>query len=130
MNTGERSIVVKGTVVTVATRNEHDYIALSDMVRNFEGRALIEQWLKSEDTVLCLAVWEQLSNFGFNALEFEGIGNEAGRREKTSAIDVYATVGRYGGTYAHRDVASARGSAPSSHETVELSIHEERKQCR
>ncbi len=75
-----RSIVVKGTVVTIATRNEHDYISLSDMVRNFEGRgALIENWLRAKDTVLFLGVWEQLNNPGFNSLEFEGVKNEAGR---------------------------------------------------
>lgn len=121
MSTKSRSIVVKGTVVTIATRNEHDYISLSDMVRNFDGQgALIEQWLKAKDTVLFLGVWEQLNNPGFNSLEFEGIKNEAGRNsfflsvkkwtEKTGAIGVYASAGRYGGTYAHRDIAFEFGS--------------------
>jgi hypothetical protein len=121
MSTESRSIVVKGTVVTIATRNEHDYISLSDMVRNFEGQgALIEQWLKTKDTVLFLGVWEQLNNPGFNSLEFEGIRNEAGRNsfflsvkkwsEKTGAIGVYASAGRYGGTFAHRDIAFEFGS--------------------
>lgn len=116
-----RSITVKGTVVTIATRNQHDYISLSDMVRNFEGRgALIENWLRSKDTVLFLGVWEQLNNPGFNSLEFEGIRNEAGRNsfflsvkkwaERTGAIGVYASAGRYGGTYAHRDIAFEFGS--------------------
>jgi hypothetical protein len=121
MNTKNRSIVVKGTVVTVATRNEGDYISLSDMVRSFEGQgALIEQWLKAKDTVLFLGVWEQLNNPGFNSIEFEGIRNEAGRNSfflsvkkwvaKTGAIGVYAAAGRYGGTYAHRDIAFEFGS--------------------
>lgn len=80
MNSKNRSIVVKGTVVTIAMRNEHDYISLSDMVRNFEGQgALIENWLRAKDTVLFLGVWEQLNNPGFNSLEFEGIRSEAGR---------------------------------------------------
>ncbi len=116
-----RSLMVKGTVVTITTRNEEDYISLSDMVRNFEGQgALIEQWLKSKDTVLFLGVWEQLNNPGFNSLEFEGIRNQAGRNsfflsvkkwvEKTGGIGVYATAGRYGGTYAHRDIAFEFGS--------------------
>jgi len=116
-----RSIIVKGTVVTIATRNEHDYISLSDMVRDFEGQgALIEQWLKTKDTVLFLGVWEQLNNPGFNSLEFEGIRNDAGRNsfflsvrrwtERTGAIGVYASAGRYGGTYAHRDIAFEFGS--------------------
>ncbi len=121
MSTKGRSIVVKGTVVSIATRNEHDYISLSDMVRGFEGQgALIEQWIRAKDTVLFLGVWEQLNNAGFNSLEFEGIRSEAGRNsfflsvkkwtERTGAIGVYASAGRYGGTYAHRDIAFEFGS--------------------
>lgn len=121
MSSKSRSILVKGTVVTVATRNQHDYISLSDMVRNFEGQgALVEQWLRAKDTVLFLGVWEQLNNPEFNSLEFEGIRNEAGRNsfflsvkkwaEKTGAIGIYASAGRYGGTYAHRDIAFEFGS--------------------
>jgi len=73
-----RSITVQGSDVAIATRNEQDYISLTDMVRNFEGgSALIEQWLKNKDTVLFLGVWEQLNNPGFNSLEFDGIGSEA-----------------------------------------------------
>jgi len=80
VNTKSRSIVVKGTVVSIATHNAQDYISLSDMVRHFEGQgALIEQWLKAKDTVLFLGVWEQLNNPVFNSLEFEGIKSEAGR---------------------------------------------------
>jgi len=121
MSVKSRRIVVKGTTVTIATRNEHDYISLSDMVRNFDGQgALIEQWLKTKDTVIFLGVWEQLNNPGFNSLEFEGIRNEAGRNSfylsvkkwatKTSAIGIFASAGRYGGTYAHRDIAFEFGS--------------------
>jgi hypothetical protein len=119
--TSSRTIVVKGTTVAIATRGEQDYISLSDMVRNFEGHgALIEQWLKAKDTVLFLGVWEQLNNPGFNSLEFEGIRREAGRNSfflsvkkwvaATGAVGVYAAAGRYGGTYAHRDIAFEFGS--------------------
>ena len=91
-----RTIHVRGTEVTIATRHEQDYIALTDMVKNFDGgSALIEQWLKNKDTVLFLGVWEQINNPVFNSLEFEGIKNEAGR---------------YGGTYAHKDIAFEFGS--------------------
>lgn len=121
MSTKNRTIIVKGTIVTVATRNEQDYISLSDMVRNFEGQgSLIENWLRAKDTVLFLGVWEQLNNAGFNSLEFEGIKNEAGRNsfflsvkkwvETTGAIGLFASAGRYGGTYAHRDIAFEFGS--------------------
>ena len=116
-----RSMIVKGSPITVASRGEQDYISLSDMVRNFDGQgALIEQWLRAKDTVLFLGVWEQLNNPAFNSLEFEGIRNEAGHNSfflsvkkwvaATGAIGVYAAAGRYGGTYAHRDIAFEFGS--------------------
>lgn len=76
----KRAINVKGISVTVVERHEQDYISLTDMVQGFDGgSALIEQWLRNKDTVLFLGVWEQLNNAAFNSLEFEGIGNAAGR---------------------------------------------------
>lgn len=116
-----RVINVKGAEVTIATRHEQDYISLTDMVKRFDGgSALIEQWLKNKDTVLFLGVWEQLNNPAFNSLEFEGIRNEAGRNsfflsakkwiDATGAIGVYAKAGRYGGTFAHKDIAFEFGS--------------------
>ncbi|KAI5912119.1 KilA-N domain-containing protein [Thauera sp. 2A1] len=116
-----RSITVQGTDVAITSRHEQDYISLTDMVKNFDGgSALIEQWLKNKDTVLFLGVWEQINNRGFNSLEFEGIRNEAGRNSfylsakkwinATGAIGLYAKAGRYGGTYAHRDIAFEFGS--------------------
>jgi len=116
-----RSITVQGTEVAIATRHEQDYISLTDMVKRFDGgSALIEQWLKNKDTVLFLGVWEQLNNPGFNSPEFEGIRNEAGRNsfflsakkwiDATGAIGLHAKAGRYGGTYAHRDIAFEFGS--------------------
>ena len=116
-----RTITVKGTEVTVTTRHEQDYISLTDMVKNFEGAgALIEQWLKNKDTVLFLGLWEQLNNPGFNSLEFEGIRNESGRNsfflsakkwvDRTGGIGLEAKAGRYGGTFAHKDIAFEFGS--------------------
>ena len=116
-----RIITVQGAEVAIATRHEQDFISLTDMVRGFDGgSALIEQWLKNKDTVLFLGVWEQINNPAFNSLEFEGIRNDAGRNsfflsakkwiETTGAIGLYARAGRYGGTYAHRDIAFEFGS--------------------
>jgi len=116
-----RIITVQGAEVVIATRHEQDFISLTDMVRGFDGgSALIEQWLKNKDTVLFLGVWEQINNPAFNSLEFEGIRNDAGRNsfflsakkwiETTGAIGLYARAGRYGGTYAHRDIAFEFGS--------------------
>ncbi len=116
-----RIINVKGSAVTVATHHEQDYISLTDMVKHFDGgSALIEQWLKNKDTVLFLGVWAQLNNPGFNSPEFEGIRNEAGRNsfflsakkwaDATGAIGLHAKAGRYGGTFAHKDIAFEFGS--------------------
>jgi KilA-N domain len=116
-----RVINVKGSAVTVATHHEQDYISLTDMVKHFDGgSALIEQWLKNKDTVLFLGVWEQLNNPRFNSPEFEGIRSEAGRNsfflsakkwaDATGAIGLHARAGRYGGTFAHKDIAFEFGS--------------------
>jgi len=115
------TIEVQGTAITILAGEHGDYISLTDMVRNFEGgSALIEQWLKNKDTVLFLGVWEQIHNPDFNSLEFEGIRNEAGRNsfflsakawiDRTRAKGLIASAGRYGGTYAHADIAFEFGS--------------------
>jgi hypothetical protein len=115
------SIEVQGASIGILTQPGGDYISLTDMVRNFDGAgALIEQWLKSKDTVLFLGVWERINNPGFNSLEFEGIKNEAGRNSfflsakkwisVTGAKGLIASAGRYGGTYAHKDIAFEFGS--------------------
>lgn len=95
------------------------------MVKNFEGgSALIEEWLKNKDTALFLGVWEQINNPNFNSPEFEGIKNEAGLNtfylsakkwsDLTGAIGLQAKAGRYGGTYAHKDIAFEFGAWLSS----------------
>lgn len=119
--TKRSTIEVQGTAIGILSQPEGDYISLTDMVRNFDGAgALIEQWLKNKDTVLFLGVWERINNPGFNSLEFEGIRNEAGRNsfflsakkwiELTGAKGLIASAGRYGGTYAHKDIAFEFGS--------------------
>lgn len=122
MAKSKKSIIeVKGTEITIISSKGDDYISLTDMVRNFEGgSSLIEQWLKNKDTVLFLGVWEELNNSDFNSPEFEGIRNEAGRNsfylsakkwiQKTNAKGLIASAGRYGGTYAHKDIAFEFGS--------------------
>jgi hypothetical protein len=122
MSKAKKSVIeVQGTAITVIAKDHGDYISLTDMVRNFEGGgALIEQWLKNKDTVLFLGVWEQINNPDFNSLEFEGIRNEAGRNsfflsakswsERTRAKGLIASAGRYGGTFAHKDIAFEFGS--------------------
>jgi len=118
----KKSIIsVKGTEITILSKQSIDYISLSDMVKNFEGgSALIEQWLRNKDTIEFLAVWEQINNPDFNSLEFEGIKNEAGTNRfflsakkwitSTNAKGLIASAGRYGGTFAHKDIAFEFGS--------------------
>jgi len=107
---------VEGTLVTVVTHNKEDYISLTDMVReNESGSSIIENWLRNKNTLEFLSVWEDMYNPSFNSLEFEGIKSEAGLNRfaisvkqwiaKTNAIGLFAKAGRYGGTYAHRDIA-------------------------
>jgi hypothetical protein len=119
--TKRNTIEVQGTSISILSQPGGDFISLTDMVRNFDGGgALIEQWLKNKDTVLFLGVWERINNPDFNSLEFEGIRNEAGRNsfflsakkwiELTGAKGLIASAGRYGGTYAHKDIAFEFGS--------------------
>jgi hypothetical protein len=122
MKHGKKSTIeVQGSAIAILSQPGGDYISLTDMVRHFDGGgALIEQWLKNKDTVLFLGVWERINNPGFNSLEFEGIRNEAGRNSfflsarkwitLTGAKGLIASAGRYGGTYAHKDIAFEFGS--------------------
>ena len=121
MSQARSAIKVQGTSISILSQQGGDFLSLTDMVRNFDGGgALIEQWLKNKDTVLFLGVWERINNPGFNSLEFEGIRNEAGRNsfflsakkwiKRTGAKGLIASAGRYGGTYAHKDIAFEFGT--------------------
>lgn len=114
-------INVQGSPIAILKNADEDFISLTDMVKSFDGGgSLIEQWLKNKDTLLFLAAWERLNNPSFNSIEFEGIRMEAGRNsyfmsakkwiEKTNATGLMARAGRYGGTFAHKDIAFEFGS--------------------
>ena len=109
----KNKIIVQEQIITII---EDDYISLTDMVRNIEnGLVLIEKWLRNKNTIEFLGIWEEIYNTNFNSPEFEGIKNEAGLNRfslsvkmwinKTNAIGIIAKAGRYGGTYAHKDIA-------------------------
>ena len=109
-------INVEGSEISIIAIDDKDYISLTDMERNIEnGLALIEKWLRNKNTIEFLGIWEEMYNPDFNSLEFEGIKNEAGMNrfvlsvkqwvEKTNSIGIVAKAGRYGGTYAHKDIA-------------------------
>ena len=121
MATGNKSLTVQGVEIHLTTKGEEDYISLTDMVSKFEGgSSLIESWLRNKDTVEFLGVWERLRNPGFNSPGFEGIRNKAGLNRftmsvsqwarETNGIGLVAKAGRYGGTFAHKDIAFEFGS--------------------
>ncbi len=121
MKENKSTINVQGAAITILQHGPEDFISLTDMVKNFEGGpALIEQWLRNKDTILFLGVWERINNPAFNSLEFDGFRLEAGRNsfylsakrwiETTGAVGLRASAGRYGGTYAHKDIAFEFGS--------------------
>ena len=109
-------IEVQGKEITVISTDQQDYISLTDMVRNVEnGLSLIEKWLRNKNTIEFLGIWEEIYNPDFNSPEFEGIKNQAGLNRfvlsvkqwvtKTNSKGIIAKAGRYGGTYAHKDIA-------------------------
>lgn len=117
-HTTEAKITVRGTEITVIQRNDEDYISLTDIAkwRNPEHTDdIIRSWLRNRNTLELLGIWEQLHNADFKPVEFDGIKKQAGLNsftltpkqwiEKTTAIGIVSRSGRYGGTYAHTDVA-------------------------
>lgn len=98
-----------------------DYICLTDMVKGIEnGASLVEKWLRNKNTVEFLGIWETLNNPNFDAEAYNEIFNQSGLNrfaisakqwvERTNAIGLIAQAGRYGGTYAHKDIAFEFGS--------------------
>jgi hypothetical protein len=117
----KKTINVQGTSISIVVERQEEYISLTDMTLNFGGSSAIERWLRNKDTIEFLGVWETMNNAtNFKSPEFEGIRNEAGTNrfglsvkewvEKTNAKGILAKAGRYGGTYAHKDIALEFGS--------------------
>ena len=113
-----QKIEVKGTAITIASGDNQDYIGLTDIARFKDPNRtdyVIQNWLRNRNTIEFLGIWEKLNNTNFNPIEFEGFRNQAGLNsfvltskqwvERTNAIGLIAKAGRYGGTYAHKDIA-------------------------
>ncbi len=110
-----KKIEVRGTEVTILQGSEGDFISLTDMLKAKDGDFFISDWLRNRNTVEFLGIWESVNNPDFNYGEFAIIKSQAGLNnykisvkewtEKTGAIGLKATAGRYGGTYAHVDIA-------------------------
>lgn len=108
-------IKIQDSEITIISRNEDDFISLTDMARSQLQEHIIFRWLSLKGTIEYLGEWEMLYNSNFNCTEFDTIRNNAGSNnyvlsvktwiEKTNAIGIFSKAGRYGGTYAHRDIA-------------------------
>ena len=108
-------IIVQNTQITVIKQNEDDYISLTDMLKAKDGEFFFSNWLRNRNTIEFLGIWERLMNPNFNCAEFDIIKSQAGLNrfrlsakdwtEKTNAIGIISKAGRYGGTYAHKDIA-------------------------
>ena len=108
-------ITVQNTEVNVIKVNGEDYICLTDMLRAKDGEFFITDWMRNRNTLEYIGIWEKVYNPDFNYGEFAIIRNQSGLNSfkisvkefvaKTNAISVQAKAGRYGGTYAHKDIA-------------------------
>jgi len=112
------TIEVKGAAITVLSQKDEDYICITDIARYKNAERTddpVRNWLRNRNTIEFLGIWEQLNNTDFKPVEFDGIKMQAGLNsftltpkqwiEKTGAIGIISKVGRYGGTYAHKDIA-------------------------
>jgi hypothetical protein len=111
-------IEVQGSEIAVLTRNEEDFVCMTDIARYKNpdrSGDLIRNWLRNRNTLEFLGIWEHLNNPAFNPVEFDGVRKQAGLNrftltpsqwiERTHAIGIISKPGRYGGTYAHKDIA-------------------------
>jgi hypothetical protein len=112
------TIAVKGASVAVLSKEHQDFISLTDIARYKDPERtdyLISNWLRNRNTIEFLGIWEQLHNPGFNPIEFDGIRKQSGLNsfiltakrwiDATGARGLVSASGRYGGTYAHKDIA-------------------------
>lgn len=121
MKDKKSKIEVQGFEINIVSKNEDDYISLTDMANKFGGDDLIYSWMRNRNTLEFLGIWEQIHNTNFKGGEFETFKKEAGLNsfhltpkkwiEATQAVGIYSKAGRYGGgTFAHKDLAFEFGS--------------------
>ena len=117
MTKKNKKIEVKGQEITVFYAEEQDFISLTDIAKHKsdDSSAVIGNWMRNRNTIEFLGIWESLYNPNFKPLEFEGFKKQAGLNaftlsakkwiETTNAKGLIVKLGRYGGTYAHKDIA-------------------------
>lgn len=115
-----KKIEVEDKVISIIQQDDNDFICLTDMVRGEEGSDHIRNWMRNRNTVEFIGLWETLHNPEFKPVEFDTFRKQAGLNsfnltpkkwiESTNAIGFISKSGRYGGTYAHKDIAFEFGS--------------------
>ena len=113
-----KKIKVENLDIVLLSQNEEEYISLTDMARFRDSERtnyIIQNWMRTRYTIEFVGLWEQLHNPNFKSIEFNAFKNEAGTNsftltpqkwiETTNAIGIISKSGRYGGTYAHKDIA-------------------------
>ena len=114
----KRKVNVKGTEIVVFSKEKEDYISLTDIAKYKDSERtnyIIQNWMRSRSTIEFIGLWELLHNPDFKGIEFDAFKNEAGSNSftltpkrwitATNAIGIISKSGRYGGTYAHQDIA-------------------------
>ena len=106
---------VDNKIINYMKVEDEDYISITDMLKSKDGNFFVTDWLRNRNTIEFLGIWEELHNPNFNYGEFATIKSQAGLNsyklsvkewvEKTNAIGITSKAGRYGGTYAHKDIA-------------------------
>lgn len=116
----KKTIIVKETKISIIEKNETDFISLTDMIKSFGDETVIYNWMRNRNTVEFLGIWELINNPNFKPIEFDRFRKEAGLNSfilspkkwvgATNAIGIFSKSGRYGGTFAHKDIAFEFGS--------------------
>jgi NAD(P)H-dependent FMN reductase len=118
MSNKKQDLVIMGTIVPVLQTNTGHYISLSGIAKHRDAERsdyIIQNWMRTRSTIDFIGLWEQLNNPTFNSIDFDGLKNSAGVNsfsltpkkwiEATNAIGIISKAGKYGGTYAHKDIA-------------------------
>ncbi len=113
-----KTINVQGTAIILYKNNREEFISLTDIARYRDKERsdyILQNWMRNRSTIEFMGLWEQFNNPDFNSIEFDGIKNLAGANsfaltpkrwiEATKAIGIVSKTGRYGGTFAHKDIA-------------------------
>ena len=111
-------LIVQETLISIRQHEKEDFISLTDIARaknSDEPKDVVKNWLRNKNTIEFLGLWEQINNPDFKGVEFDGFKNSAGLNsftmspvkwiETTNAIGIISKSGRYGGTFAHKDIA-------------------------